>query len=102
MEKIHVIYPGIEWEHPARPWRKGRDEIRRIEKWREEDAEAAFQELAKRQCLQTKDIYPLFDWHGHGEIWGQEVVLQGPNRAPVWCSRRHTGGRPNSAARSKS
>lgn len=47
MEKIHVIYPGIEWEHPARLRRKGRDEILRIEKWRGEDAQAAFQKLAK-------------------------------------------------------
>jgi hypothetical protein len=49
MEKIHVIFPGMELEHPARRDHRKRHphEILRNDGEREKFAEVAFRELAK-------------------------------------------------------
>jgi len=98
MEKIHVVFPGMEYEHPARRVRRKPDEILRIDIEREKLAEVAFRELAKscggsspRLSPSGGDYYSNFS--NHGEVRGQEVRREERNGARLWRRHTHIGGR---------
>lgn len=105
MEKIHVIFPGTEPEHPASSPRKGDPhEIRRIDRERQKHAEerdrVAIREIANscggsvaREVPSGRDYYSNFS--NHGEIRGQEVYPVRRNGPRVWQSmtKPHRGGR---------